>query len=151
MLPVLLQCLVLLSSVLEFRLDVFCNKPLRWIMGYIWQDRVSNRRLRRDNEMAPVTCIIQYHQLRLYGRTKLVSQWITSFIRLSPQEIILGGGGSKDDLGGHVLGSSTRPVASSWRCDECLPGVRHELAGSKWCAPVGVRPSMMMMISRIQL
>ena len=56
-----------LSSALESRLDAFCNKSLRRIMGYSWQDHVSNRRLHRETGMGPVTCIIRDRQLRLYG------------------------------------------------------------------------------------
>ncbi|XP_069973563.1 uncharacterized protein [Penaeus vannamei] len=56
-----------LSSVLESRLDDFCNKFLHRIMGYSWQDYVSNRRLHRETGMGPVTCIIRDRQFRLYG------------------------------------------------------------------------------------
>ncbi|XP_069983518.1 uncharacterized protein [Penaeus vannamei] len=56
-----------LSSALESRLDAFYNKSLRRIMGYSWQDHVSNQRLHRETGMRPVDCTICDRQLRSYG------------------------------------------------------------------------------------
>ena len=56
-----------LSSALESRLDAFCNRSLRRIMGYCWRDHVSNQRLHRETGTGPITCTIRDRQLRLYG------------------------------------------------------------------------------------
>ena len=56
-----------LSSALESRLDAFCNRSLRRIMGYSWEDFVSNQRLHRETGVGPVTCTIRDRKLRLYG------------------------------------------------------------------------------------
>ena len=56
-----------LSSALESRLDAFCNRSLRRIMGYRWDDFVSNHRLHRETGVGPVTHTIRDRQLRLYG------------------------------------------------------------------------------------
>ena len=56
-----------LSCALESRLDAFCNRSLRRIMGYSWRDYVSNQRLHRETGVGPVTCTIRDRQLRLYG------------------------------------------------------------------------------------
>ena len=56
-----------LSGALESRLDAFCNRSLRRIMGYSWEDFVSNQRLHRETGVGPVTRTIRDRQLRLYG------------------------------------------------------------------------------------
>ena len=56
-----------LSCALEARLDAFCNRSLRRIMGYRWEDFVSNDRLHRETGVGPVTHTIRDRQLRLYG------------------------------------------------------------------------------------
>ena len=55
-----------LSRALESRLDAFCNRSLRRIMGYGWEDFVSNQRLHRETGVGPVTHTIRDRQLRLY-------------------------------------------------------------------------------------
>ncbi|XP_069987684.1 uncharacterized protein [Penaeus vannamei] len=55
------------TSALESGLNAFCNKSLRQIMGYNWQDHVSNRRPHRETGMGPVTCFIRDHQPGIYG------------------------------------------------------------------------------------
>ncbi|XP_069977663.1 uncharacterized protein [Penaeus vannamei] len=52
---------------LESRLNAFCKRSLCRIMGYSWQDHVSNRRLHRETGMGSVICIVRDRQLRLYG------------------------------------------------------------------------------------
>ena len=56
-----------LNSDLKRRIDAFGNKCLRRIMGYRWNDHVSNQRLLRETDSRPVTCIVLERQLRLYG------------------------------------------------------------------------------------
>ena len=56
-----------LSCALEARLEAFCNRSLRQIMGYCWRDHVSNQRLHRETGTGPVICTIRDRQLRLYG------------------------------------------------------------------------------------
>ena len=56
-----------LSCALEARLEAFCNRSLRQIMGYCWRDHVSNQRLHRETGTSPVICTIRDRQLRLYG------------------------------------------------------------------------------------
>lgn len=56
-----------LSCALESRLDAFCNRSLHRIMGYSWEDFVSNQRLHRETGVGPVTRTIRDRQLRLYG------------------------------------------------------------------------------------
>ncbi len=56
-----------LSSDLERRLNVFGTKCLDWIMGYHWNDFVSNQRLLHETESRPVTSIVCECQLWLYG------------------------------------------------------------------------------------
>ena len=55
-----------LNSDLERRLNVFGTRCLRRIMGYRWNDFVSNQRLLRETKSEPVTSIIRDRQLRLY-------------------------------------------------------------------------------------
>ncbi|XP_069976543.1 uncharacterized protein, partial [Penaeus vannamei] len=56
-----------LLSALETRLNAFCNRSLRRIMGYCLRDHVPNQRLHRETGTEPVTCTIRDRQLRLYG------------------------------------------------------------------------------------
>ncbi len=56
-----------LNSDLESRLSVFGTKCLRRIMGYRWNDFVSNQRLLHEIESGPFTSIVREHQLRLYA------------------------------------------------------------------------------------
>ena len=56
-----------LNSDLKRRIDAFGNKCLRRIMGYRWNDFVSNQRLLRETESRPITSIVCQRQLRLYG------------------------------------------------------------------------------------
>ncbi|XP_069995970.1 uncharacterized protein [Penaeus vannamei] len=56
-----------LSCALESRLDSFCNRSLRWIIGHCWRDYVSNQRLHRETGTRPVTWTIRDRQLRVYG------------------------------------------------------------------------------------
>ncbi len=56
-----------LTSDLERRLNIFGTKCLRRIMGYCWNDFVSNQRLLHETESRPVTSIVRERQLRLYG------------------------------------------------------------------------------------
>ena len=56
-----------LDSDLKRRIDAFGNKCLRRIMGYRWDDYVSNQRLLRETGSRPITCIVRQRQLRLYG------------------------------------------------------------------------------------
>ena len=56
-----------LNTDLERRLNVFGTKCLRRIVGYRWDDYVSNERLLSETESRPVTSIIRERQLRLYG------------------------------------------------------------------------------------
>ncbi len=69
-LPVLLYGCELwtLNSDLERRLNVFGTKRFRRIMGYRWQDFVSNQRLLHETESRPVISIVRERQLQLYGR-----------------------------------------------------------------------------------
>ncbi|XP_069979447.1 uncharacterized protein [Penaeus vannamei] len=52
-----------LSCALEFRLDAFCNRSWRRIMGYCLQDHVSNL----ETGIGSVICTICDRQLRLYS------------------------------------------------------------------------------------
>ena len=56
-----------LNSDLERRLNVFGTKCLRRIMGYRWNDFVSNQRLLHETDSRPVISIVRERQLRLYG------------------------------------------------------------------------------------
>ncbi|KAG0710593.1 putative uncharacterized transposon-derived protein F52C9.6 [Chionoecetes opilio] len=56
-----------LNSDLKRRINAFGNKCLHRIMGYRWDDYVSNQRLYREAESRPITCIVRQRQLRLYG------------------------------------------------------------------------------------
>ena len=56
-----------LNSYLKRRIDAFGNKCLCRIMGYRWNDFVSNQRLLRETESRPITSIVCQRQLRLYG------------------------------------------------------------------------------------
>ena len=56
-----------LNSDLERRLNVLGTKCLRRIMGYRWNDYVSNDRLLHETESRPVISIVRERQLRLYG------------------------------------------------------------------------------------
>ncbi|KAG0716212.1 putative uncharacterized transposon-derived protein F52C9.6 [Chionoecetes opilio] len=56
-----------LNSDLKRRINAFGNKCLRRIMGYRWDDYMSNQRLHRETESRPITCIVCQRQLRLYG------------------------------------------------------------------------------------
>ncbi|XP_069989465.1 uncharacterized protein [Penaeus vannamei] len=55
-----------LSCAWESRLDAFCNGSLHRIMGYCWQDHVSNQPLHHEIGTGPITCAIRDRQLRLY-------------------------------------------------------------------------------------
>ncbi|XP_069982029.1 uncharacterized protein [Penaeus vannamei] len=57
----------ILSCALESRLDAFCIRSLRWIMGYYMQNHVSNQWLHCETGTGPITCTIRDRQLRLYG------------------------------------------------------------------------------------
>ena len=56
-----------LTSALKSRLNSFCTKSLRRILGYRWFDRVSNHRLLQEAEQRLPTCLVREGQLRLYG------------------------------------------------------------------------------------
>lgn len=56
-----------LNTDLERRLNVFGSRCLRRIMGYRWDDFVSNERLYHETESRPVISIVRERQLRLYG------------------------------------------------------------------------------------
>ncbi len=56
-----------LNRDLERRLDVFGTKCLRRIMGYRWNDFVSNQRLLHETGSRSVASIVRECQLRLYG------------------------------------------------------------------------------------
>ncbi len=56
----------MLNRDLERRLDVFGSKCLRRIMGYRWNDFVSNQRLLHETGSRSVTSIVHERQLRLY-------------------------------------------------------------------------------------
>jgi len=49
------------------RLNAFCTKSLRRILGYRWSDFISNDRLLEESRMRQVTCIIRERQMRLFG------------------------------------------------------------------------------------
>ena len=55
-----------LSCALESRIDAFCNRSLHRIMGYCWQDHVSNQRLHCKTGTGPIFCSIHNRELRLY-------------------------------------------------------------------------------------
>ncbi len=59
-------CMAVRHEHLERRLNVFGTKCLRRIMGYRWNDFVSNQRLLLESESRPVTSIVREPQLRLY-------------------------------------------------------------------------------------
>ena len=48
-----------LNTDLKSQIDVFGNKCLRSIMGYRWNDFVSNQRLLRETESRPITNIVR--------------------------------------------------------------------------------------------
>ena len=52
---------------LKKQIDAFGNKCLCSIMGYCWNDLVSNQRLLRETESRPITSIVHQRQLRLYA------------------------------------------------------------------------------------
>ena len=56
-----------LTADLRRRLDSFATTSLRRILGYSWQDRVSNQQVLREAGMSRVTCLIRERQLRFYG------------------------------------------------------------------------------------
>ena len=56
-----------LNADLKRRIDAFGTRCLRRIMGYRWDDFVSNQRLLRETESRPITSIVRQRQLRLYG------------------------------------------------------------------------------------
>ena len=56
-----------LNADLKRRIDVFGTRCLRRIMGYRWDDFVSNQRLLHETESRPITSIVRQRQLRLYG------------------------------------------------------------------------------------
>ena len=49
------------------RLKYFSTQALRRIVGYRWDNFVSNDRVLPETGMGMVTCMIQKHQLRLFG------------------------------------------------------------------------------------
>ena len=49
------------------RLNSFSTRALRRIMGYRWDDFVTNERVLREAGMSQVTCMIRQRQLRLFG------------------------------------------------------------------------------------
>ncbi len=72
-----------LNSDLKRRIDAFGNKCLRRIMGNRWYDFVSNRRLLRETDSRPITCIVRERKLRLYGHVARYSEvdrahWVVS-------------------------------------------------------------------------
>ncbi|KAG0728970.1 Exportin-6-B [Chionoecetes opilio] len=71
-----------LNSDLKRRINAFGNMCLRRIMGYRWDDYVSNQRLHRETESRPITCIVRQRQLRLYGN---VSETIEHFLLQCPR------------------------------------------------------------------
>ena len=56
-----------LTADLRRRLDLFATTSLRRILGYSWQDRVSNQEVLSRAGMSRVTCLIRERQLRFYG------------------------------------------------------------------------------------
>ena len=56
-----------LNADLKRRIDAFGSKSLRRIMGYRWDDFVSNEQLYREIDSRPITGIVLKRQLRLYG------------------------------------------------------------------------------------
>ena len=52
---------------LKRQIDAFDNECLRRIIGYRWNDFVSNQRLLCETESRPITSIVRHHQLQLYG------------------------------------------------------------------------------------
>ena len=56
-----------LNRDLKRRLDAFGTKCLRRIMGYRWDDFVSNERLYHETVSRSVTSVVRERQLRLYG------------------------------------------------------------------------------------
>ncbi len=62
-----------LNRDLERRLDAFGTKCLRKIMGYRWNDFVSNQRLLHETGSRSVTSIVRERQLRLYGHMARLS------------------------------------------------------------------------------
>ena len=56
-----------LTADLRRRLDSFATSSLRRILGYRWQDYVSNQEVLDRAGMGRVTCLIRERQLRFYG------------------------------------------------------------------------------------
>ena len=56
-----------LTRSLRSRLNAFGTRSLRRILGYRWNDFVSNQRLLEETRMRWITCIIRERQLRLFG------------------------------------------------------------------------------------
>ena len=56
-----------LNADMKRRLDVFGTSCLRRIMGYRWNDYVSNRSLLRETGLPEVTSMVRQRQLQLYG------------------------------------------------------------------------------------
>ena len=56
-----------LNTDLKRRIDAFGTKCLRRIMGYRWNDFVSNQRLLHETGSRPITSIVRQRQLRLLG------------------------------------------------------------------------------------
>ncbi|KAG0712555.1 hypothetical protein GWK47_018223 [Chionoecetes opilio] len=54
-----------LNSDLKRRINAFGNKCLRRIMGYRWDDYVSNQQLHRETDSRPITCIVRQRQLQV--------------------------------------------------------------------------------------
>ena len=55
-----------LTRDLRWRLNSFCTRSLRRILGYRWSDFVSQERFLRETQMRFITCIVRVRQLQLY-------------------------------------------------------------------------------------
>jgi sorting nexin-29 len=56
-----------LTASLETRLNAFVTKSLRRILGYRWNDFVSNHRLLQETGVRLATCLIRERKLRFFG------------------------------------------------------------------------------------
>lgn len=56
-----------LTAALGTRLNAFVTKSLRRILGYRWDDFVSNERLLQETGMRLATCLIRERKMRFYG------------------------------------------------------------------------------------
>lgn len=69
----------------SYQLDAFCNRSLQWIMGYSWQDHMSDQQLYSEHSTRPVPHITpgkgdMWNKLGSHGLVKLIRSTVGSYI-----------------------------------------------------------------------